>query len=364
MNPQISITAVETPQVVGSVTLSEDFAAPVYNQVNQEQILTACSRAPVFEYMAPAPVTEHIAPVPAVTSDAHSQQLPPVYTTTTVTADDNLDIIGLVYPQFSSIAVEPFSPQVVGFLSRVEEFDAPVYKQIHQEQIVAGMTTQHRIENPAVQDQVIVQEIPEVVEGIQERILDPIEVLPHEHVQQQSALQIVHMPVPQIQKSSAVPDLVNPQSSTTSLEASQVQVAERIQEQIVEAIDVTPQASQMALNTSSTSTSSSAPVCNQIPCSSNDRLGALANLLDSCIEQLTPFASQIESIEKATERASMLAKRMMETPLPEPPRREPPLVEPDRTSANRRRRTRYTPLPRSRLRDAPNCARYDTAHRK
>ena len=36
----------------------------------------------------------------------------------------------------------------------------------------------------------------------------------------------------------------------------------------------------------------------------------------------------------------MLTKRMMETPLP-----EPPMVEPDRTSAKRRRRTRYTPLP-------------------
>ena len=41
---------------------------------------------------------------------------------------------------------------------------------------------------------------------------------------------------------------------------------------------------------------------------------------------------------------------MMETPLPEPPLPEPPMVElpmvePDRTSAKRRRRTRYTPLP-------------------
>ena len=180
--------------------------------------------------------------------------------------------------------MEPFSPQVVGSLPALEEFDAPVYNRIHQEQIGAGMTTQHRIENPAVQDQVIVQEIPEVVDRIQERILDLIEVLPHERVQQHTASQIVHMPVPQIQKLSAVPDLMNPQISTTSLVASQVQVAERIQEQIVETVDVTPQASQMVLNTSSTSTSSSAPVCNQIPSSSststsNDRLGALASML-------------------------------------------------------------------------------------
>ena len=41
MNPQISISAVDAspPQVVGSIPLSEDFAATVYNQVHQEQIV-------------------------------------------------------------------------------------------------------------------------------------------------------------------------------------------------------------------------------------------------------------------------------------------------------------------------------------
>ena len=39
VNPQISITDDETPQVVGSFLLSEDRAAPVYNQVHQEQIV-------------------------------------------------------------------------------------------------------------------------------------------------------------------------------------------------------------------------------------------------------------------------------------------------------------------------------------
>ena len=103
-------------------------------------------------------------------------------------------------------------------------------------------------------------------------------------------------------------------------------------------------------NTSSTSTSSLKPFdakettrntveissSSSTSTSSDRRLDELANML----ELLTPFASQIESIENATERASMLTKRMMETPLP-----EPPMVEPDRTSAKRRLRTRYTPLP-------------------
>ena len=69
---------------------------------------------------------EYIAPAPAVTYDAPSQQLPPVYTMTTVTTDVNLDIIGLVNPQFSSTAVEASAPQVVGSLPPLEEFDALV----------------------------------------------------------------------------------------------------------------------------------------------------------------------------------------------------------------------------------------------
>ena len=68
-------------------------------------------------------------------------------------------------------------------------------------------------------------------------------------------------------------------------------------------------------------------------------------MLDSCIELLTPRTAQIDSIEKETERAAMLTKRMMEPPLPEPPMTEPPMVESERTSAKRHRRTRHTPLP-------------------
>ena len=86
----------------------------------------------------------------------------------------------------------------------------------------------------------------------------------------------------------------------------------------------------VALNT--TSTSSSTPVCNQIPSSSststsNDRLDALASMLDSCLEQLTPLVGLNEELA----RIETLTKRLLEPPLP-----EPPMVEPDRTSAKRR----------------------------
>ena len=89
-------------------------------------------------------VIEYIAPAPAVTCAVPSQQLPPVYTTTTVTTDVNLDIVGLVNPQFSITAVEASAPQVVGSLPSYEEFDPPMYNQVHQEQIVAGELCKNR----------------------------------------------------------------------------------------------------------------------------------------------------------------------------------------------------------------------------
>ena len=48
ISPQISFTAVEAPQVVGSFPLSEDFAAPMYNHVHQEKSLQQYSRKLFF----------------------------------------------------------------------------------------------------------------------------------------------------------------------------------------------------------------------------------------------------------------------------------------------------------------------------
>ena len=67
---------------------------------------------------------------------------------------------GLVNPQFSNTDVEAYAPQVVGSFPPFEEFSAPVYNQVHQEQIVAGEMTLNIVENPVVQEQVIVPEIP------------------------------------------------------------------------------------------------------------------------------------------------------------------------------------------------------------
>ena len=172
------------------------------------------------------------------------------------------------------------------------------------------------------------------MERIQEQMVEPIEVLPHKLVQQHTAKQIMHVPVPQIREQSAVTGLATSQFLVTTVE-------------VVDSFSVSEEfaafAEMTTLNTSSTSTRSSAPVCNreettQSPVeissssstsiSSDRRLDEFASTLDSCIKLLTPVTAEIDSIEKASERASMLTKRMMETPLPEPPMVEPPLVEP------------------------------------
>ena len=60
------------------------------------------------------------------------------------------------------------TPEVVDSLPPVQEFTEPGYNQVHHEQIVAGEMTQDILGNSAMQDQVIVQDIPEVVKRIQE----------------------------------------------------------------------------------------------------------------------------------------------------------------------------------------------------
>ena len=110
-----------------------DYSAPLIHEVRRGECWCAGGSplAPVAEYVAPALV-------------------PPVYSTTTVTT-------GLVYPQFSSTAVVPSAPCVVGSLPPVEEFIEPVYDHVHQEHIAASELTEKSAEFPVVQEQVIVQ---------------------------------------------------------------------------------------------------------------------------------------------------------------------------------------------------------------
>ena len=150
--------AVQRHQCTQTVTLAATDAAtsaplPVVEYIFSAPAVNHVAPAPVIDYVSSVPGIEYIAPAPGVTLSVPIQQLLPACTTTTDTTD-------LVYPQFSFPAVGAFSPPVVGSLP-LDEFDALVYNRIRQEQIVARETTENTFENPVVQEQVVIQEIPQ-----------------------------------------------------------------------------------------------------------------------------------------------------------------------------------------------------------
>ena len=95
----------------------------------------ATAASPVMEYVTPAPAVPHVAPVP-------------------------------VLEYVSPAPVIEYVAPAVGSLPPYEESSAPVYNQVHQEQIAAGDTTENIAEIPVVQEQVIVQGIPDVVDPL------------------------------------------------------------------------------------------------------------------------------------------------------------------------------------------------------
>ena len=195
------------------------------------------------------------------------------------------------------------------FTSSNEEFDAPLYNQANQEQIAAGETTENIAEIPVVQEQVIVQEIPDVVDSLPpvEEFTEPVHNQVHHERLVAGEMTQHTIGTSAVQQQMIVQEIPP--------------VVEQIQEQIVETIDNEP---------SSTSTSSS----------------STSTIRDDIAVMLNSF----KNMEKEVEKAAMLTKRKLEgslrePPLPEPPLVEPPLVEPHRASAKRLRRTWYTPLP-------------------
>ena len=104
---------------------------------------------------------QNIALAPRGTYDALAQQLPIVYSMSAVSIGVNMDSSGLVNAQFLRTTEKDFAPQVLGTLLTLAELAAPVVSQVHQEQVVAGQTTQNIVDISTVQEQVIAQEIPE-----------------------------------------------------------------------------------------------------------------------------------------------------------------------------------------------------------
>ena len=124
---------------------------------------------------APAPVEEYIAPTPAVSVPG---MVHPQFSSTAVEVSSSqvvgslplgevsaatcvtLDYTGLVSPQFSSTAVEVSASQVVGSLPLGEVFAAPVFHQVHQEQLAGGDTTEDIAVSPVVLEQGVVGSLP------------------------------------------------------------------------------------------------------------------------------------------------------------------------------------------------------------
>ena len=102
--------------VVGSLPPCEVFAAPVFDQVHQEQL-------------AASEIPENMVEIPVVREQVKVQEI----------------------------------PRVVGSHPPVAEFTGPVSDQVHLEQFSAGETTGNVAKIPVVQEQVIVQATPRVV---------------------------------------------------------------------------------------------------------------------------------------------------------------------------------------------------------
>ena len=172
MYPQFSCTAVESSasQVVSSLPLGEVFAAPVFNQVHQEQL----AGGEIPENLVEIPVIPEQVIVQDISRVAHS--LPPV-----------------------------------------EEFTEPVHNPAHQEQFSAGARTENIPYFPVVQEQVLVQAIPRLVGSsppvneftayVAVRPLPLVEVQPSERAQRHAVeglgefapmVQILDAPVPQM----------------------------------------------------------------------------------------------------------------------------------------------------------------------
>ena len=153
-----------------------------------------------------------------------------------------------------------------------------------------------------------------VLEWIQELVVETIDVLPQERVEQHTAKQIVHVPISQIQEQSAVTGLVNLQFPITAVQASQVVGSFSLSEDFAAPAEVT------TLNTSSTSTSSPAPVYNRVRQKLFDAEETTQNPVDIFISSSTSTISgeeakmfdNLKNIEKRTERVAMFTKRMME----------------------------------------------------
>ena len=104
-------------------------------------------------------------------------------------------------------------------------------------------------------------------------------------------------------------DILVPPTVTETVE---VQIWERIREQIGP-----EQNEEQLIAEETTQNPVEIPITSATSTSSDRRPDEFTNMLDSCFALFTPKTAQVESIEKETERVAMLSKRMLVPPLME-----------------------------------------------
>ena len=122
VNSQFFTTAVEASatQVVGSLLHSQEFVAPVYNHTNQEQIVATVQPHVRFQEIPEVQVVQRI---------QGSQT-----TLNTSSTSTSSDVPAAT--RAATATTTPVGAQVVGPFPLLQDFAAPVYNQVHQEQIV------------------------------------------------------------------------------------------------------------------------------------------------------------------------------------------------------------------------------------
>ena len=133
-----------------------------------------CTCAPAVTYTAPALVIEHVT-VDTYAAPAHLAPAP---------------VIEYIAPSLA-VSYPSFGPLFSQLDEAITDLANPQFS------ITADETSQVPV---------VVQEIPEVqvTERIHEQIFEPLEVPLQEHVQLHTAIQIAHVPVPQIQSSTSI----------------------------------------------------------------------------------------------------------------------------------------------------------------
>ena len=173
-------------QTVEHVPPNFPVTVEVVSVAPHEQVQQQTTPVPLIEHVTSS-VNEFIAPAPPVTFSTPSQQFP-VYAVAAVTTGASLDTTSFVHSPCLVTDVEASASHVVGSLPPLGEFTAPV----HQERTVAK---QKRVQQHTAEE-IIHVPIPQ----IQEQIVEGVKEIPPERSPEQTVKQIKNAtPIPVVE---------------------------------------------------------------------------------------------------------------------------------------------------------------------